>query len=116
VVVNPNIQPQAGRASSDDPAGLLSAHLRPRRPVMSATAYAPISALSPALTGQRRCCTELGVWGQLYMGENGPARMCIAPKNGIFPARLRDVDDRSVSRIELSSGVAPAALIRRLRP
>jgi hypothetical protein len=50
------------------------------------------------------------------MGENGTARMCIAPKNGIVPARLRDVDDRSVSLIELSSGFTPAAPIRRVRP
>jgi hypothetical protein len=56
-----------------------------------------------------------GASGYLYMGENGPARMCIAPKNGIFLARLRDVDERSVSPIELSSDAAPAALIRRLR-
>ena len=50
--------PKPDELHATTPAGLLSAHLRPRRPVMSATAYAPISALSPALTGQRRCCTR----------------------------------------------------------
>ena len=42
--------PKPDERPATTPAGLLSAHLRPCRPVMSATAYAPISGLSPALT------------------------------------------------------------------
>jgi hypothetical protein len=40
----------------------------------------------------------VSVWGQPLYGENGPARMCLARKNGIFPARLRDVDERQPDR------------------
>jgi hypothetical protein len=50
------------------------------------------------------------------MGGERPGPHVYCAENGVSPAHLRDLDEPSVSPIALSSGAAPAALIRYLRP